>query len=57
MSRAIARPGDIRFTDMMPKTRSGKILRPLLSNLAVGEESAGDTYTLEDRSVLDQWHG
>jgi acetyl-CoA synthetase len=51
---AIARPGDIRFTDAMPKTRSGKIMRRLLRNLAAGEEVAGDTSTLEDRSVLDQ---
>lgn len=51
---AIARPGDIRFTDAMPKTRSGKIMRRLLRNLAAGQEVAGDTSTLEDRSVLDQ---
>jgi acetyl-CoA synthetase len=43
---AIARPGDIRFTDSLPKTRSGKI--------AAGEEITGDTSTLEDRSVLDR---
>jgi acetyl-CoA synthetase len=54
---AIARPGEIRFTDMMPKTRSGKIMRRLLRNLAAGEEIAGDTSTLEDRSVLDQLRG
>ncbi|WP_204103847.1 MULTISPECIES: acetate--CoA ligase [Spirulina sp. CCY15215] len=51
---AIARPGEIRFTDVLPKTRSGKIMRRLLRNLAAGEEVAGDTSTLEDRSVLDQ---
>ncbi|MDB9314168.1 acetate--CoA ligase [Spirulina sp. CS-785/01] len=51
---AIARPGDIRFTDGMPKTRSGKIMRRLLRNLASGQEVAGDTSTLEDRSVLDK---
>jgi acetyl-CoA synthetase len=50
----IARPGEIRFTDALPKTRSGKIMRRLLRNLAAGEEVAGDTSTLEDRSVLDK---
>ncbi|NJN74750.1 MAG: acetyl-coenzyme A synthetase, partial [Limnothrix sp. RL_2_0] len=54
---AIARPGEICFTDVMPKTRSGKIMRRLLRNLAAGEEIAGDTSTLEDRSVLDQLRG
>jgi acetyl-CoA synthetase len=51
---AIARPGEIRFTDGMPKTRSGKIMRRLLRNLAAGKEVQGDTSTLEDRSVLDK---
>ncbi len=51
---AIARPGDIRFTDAMPKTRSGKIMRRLLRNLAAGQDVSGDTSTLEDRSVLDK---
>ncbi|MGH2412254.1 MAG: acetate--CoA ligase, partial [Microcystaceae cyanobacterium] len=51
---AIARPGEIRFTDAMPKTRSGKIMRRLLRNLASGQEVVGDTSTLEDRSVLDK---
>jgi acetyl-CoA synthetase len=51
---AIARPGDIRFTDSLPKTRSGKIMRRLLRSLAAGEEITGDTSTLEDRSVLDR---
>ncbi len=51
---AIARPGEIRFTDAMPKTRSGKIMRRLLRNLAAGQEISGDTSTLEDRSVLDK---
>ncbi|MBR8831432.1 MAG: Acetyl-coenzyme A synthetase [Chroococcopsis gigantea SAG 12.99] len=50
----IARPGEIRFTDMMPKTRSGKIMRRLLRTLAAGQEISGDTSTLEDRSVLDK---
>ncbi|MGY6530021.1 MAG: acetate--CoA ligase [Cyanobacterium sp.] len=51
---AIARPAEIRFTDGMPKTRSGKIMRRLLRSLASGQEIAGDTSTLEDRSVLDK---
>jgi acetyl-CoA synthetase len=51
---AIARPGEIRFADALPKTRSGKIMRRLLRNLASGVEIAGDTSTLEDRSVLDK---
>jgi acetyl-CoA synthetase len=51
---AIARPGEIRFTDALPKTRSGKIMRRLLRNLASGQEISGDTSTLEDRSVLDK---
>lgn len=51
---AIARPGEIKFTEGMPKTRSGKIMRRLLRSLASGQEIAGDTSTLEDRSVLDK---
>ncbi len=51
---AIARPGEIRFTDALPKTRSGKIMRRLLRSLAGGQEISGDTSTLEDRSVLDK---
>ncbi|AFZ02286.1 acetate--CoA ligase [Calothrix sp. PCC 6303] len=51
---AIARPGEIRFTEALPKTRSGKIMRRLLRNLAAGEEVSGDTSTLEDRGVLDK---
>jgi acetyl-CoA synthetase len=50
---AIARPSEIRFTDALPKTRSGKIVRRLLRSLAAGEEIVGDTSTLEDRSVLE----
>jgi len=49
---AIARPADIRFTNALPKTRSGKIMRRLLRNVASGEKPAGDTSTLEDFSVL-----
>ncbi len=51
---AIARPGEIRFADALPKTRSGKIMRRLLRSLAAGEEVSGDTSTLEDRGVLEK---
>jgi acetyl-CoA synthetase len=49
---AIARPDDIRFTDSLPKTRSGKIMRRLLRDIASKKETMGDTTTLEDFSVL-----
>jgi acetyl-CoA synthetase len=49
---AFARPDDIRFTDSLPKTRSGKIMRRLLRDIAAGKDSTGDTTTLEDLSVL-----
>ncbi|MAJ60693.1 MAG: acetate--CoA ligase [bacterium TMED88] len=49
---AIARPADIRFTTALPKTRSGKIMRRLLRNIASGEEPTGDTSTLEDFNVI-----
>ncbi|MGI9592053.1 MAG: AMP-binding protein, partial [Myxococcota bacterium] len=49
---AIAKPREIRFTDALPKTRSGKIMRRLLRSIAAGEEQVGDTSTLEDYSVL-----
>jgi acetyl-CoA synthetase len=49
---AIARPDEIRFTDALPKTRSGKIMRRLLKDIAAGVESTGDTTTLEDLNVL-----
>ncbi|MDD5434908.1 MAG: AMP-binding protein, partial [Nitrospira sp.] len=48
----IAKPDDIRFTDALPKTRSGKIMRRLLRDIAYGREKLGDTTTLEDYSVL-----
>jgi acetyl-CoA synthetase len=51
---AIARPGEIRFADALPKTRSGKIMRRILRDLASGVEVSGDTSTLEDRSVLEK---
>jgi acetyl-CoA synthetase len=49
---ALARPDELRFTDALPKTRSGKIMRRLLRDIAAGRESVGDTTTLEDYSVL-----
>jgi acetyl-CoA synthetase len=49
---ALARPDDLRFTDALPKTRSGKIMRRLLRQIAAGDETLGDTTTLEDLSVL-----
>jgi len=49
---ALAKPDDIRFTDMLPKTRSGKIMRRLLRELATSGEVKGDTTTLEDFGVL-----
>jgi acetyl-CoA synthetase len=48
----IAKPAEIRFTDALPKTRSGKIMRRLLRDIASGHETVGDTSTLEDYSVL-----
>jgi acetyl-CoA synthetase len=47
-----ARPDAIRFTDSLPKTRSGKIMRRLLKEVAAGSDAKGDTTTLEDFSVL-----
>ena len=49
---SIARPEEIRFTGALPKTRSGKIMRRLLRDIASGKETVGDTTTLEDYSVL-----
>jgi acetyl-CoA synthetase len=48
----IARPDDIRFADALPKTRSGKIMRRLLKQVATGGAVTGDTTTLEDFTVL-----
>ncbi len=50
----IAKPDEMKFSDALPKTRSGKIMRRILRSLAAGEEVSGDTSTLEDRSVLDK---
>jgi len=49
---ALARPDDIRFSDTLPKTRSGKIMRRLLRELATSGEVKGDTTTLEDFGVI-----
>jgi len=48
----VAKPDDIRFAEALPKTRSGKIMRRLLKQIATGGEIKGDTTTLEDFSVL-----
>jgi acetyl-CoA synthetase len=49
---SMAKPDDIRFTDQLPKTRSGKIMRRLLRELATSGEVKGDTTTLEDFNVI-----
>ncbi|HEX6729472.1 MAG TPA: acetate--CoA ligase [Pyrinomonadaceae bacterium] len=54
---ALARPDDIRFTDVLPKTRSGKIMRRLLREIATSGSVAGDVTTLEDFSVLEKLRG
>ncbi len=51
---ALARPDDLRFTDSLPKTRSGKIMRRLLREIASGATIKGDVTTLEDFSVLEK---
>jgi acetyl-CoA synthetase len=50
---ALARPAQIRFADALPKTRSGKIMRRLLREVASGAQTRGDTTTLEDATILD----
>jgi len=54
---ALAAPDDIHFTASLPKTRSGKIMRRLLRDIAAGRETVGDTTTLEDYSVLAKLRG
>jgi len=49
---AIAKPNEVRFAEALPKTRSGKIMRRLLKEIASGAKVTGDTTTLEDFSVL-----
>ncbi len=51
---ALARPEEIRFTEALPKTRSGKIMRRLLREVASGSKARGDTTTLEDQGVLEK---
>jgi len=51
---ALARPDEIRFSDALPKTRSGKIMRRLLREIASTGSVSGDTTTLEDFSVLEK---
>ena len=50
----IARPADVRFCDVLPKTRSGKIMRRLLRELAHKGGISGDTTTLEDMGVIER---
>ncbi len=53
----VAKPDDIRFAEALPKTRSGKIMRRLLKQIAAGKEIQGDTTTLEDLGVLAKLSG
>jgi acetyl-CoA synthetase len=53
----IAKPDEIRLTDSLPKTRSGKIMRRLLRSLARGEEITQDVSTLDNPAILDQLRG
>ena len=50
----VAKPDEIRFSEALPKTRSGKIMRRLLQQLAAGTEVKGDMTTLEDFSVIER---
>jgi acetyl-CoA synthetase len=54
---AIAKPDDIRFADNLPKTRSGKIMRRLLRDIARGREITQDVSTLENPAILEQLRG
>jgi acetyl-CoA synthetase len=54
---ALAVPDEIRFTNTLPKTRSGKIMRRLLRDIAAGKESVQDTSTLEDYGALAKLRG
>jgi len=51
---ALARPEEVRFAEQLPKTRSGKIMRRLLREVASGSKARGDTTTLEDQGVLEK---
>ncbi len=52
-----AKPDTVRFAEALPKTRSGKIMRRLLKDVAAGRESKGDMSTLEDFTVLARLRG
>jgi hypothetical protein len=54
---AIAKPDEIRFTETLPKTRSGKIMRRLLRAVARGEAISQDVSTLENPAIIDQLRG
>ena len=54
---SLASTDEIRFTQALPKTRSGKIMRRLLRELATSGEIKGDTTTLEDFTVIAQLRG
>jgi acetyl-CoA synthetase len=54
---ALAQPDEIRFTNALPKTRSGKIMRRLLRDIAEGRATTGDTTTLEDYTILAKLRG
>ena len=54
---AVARPDEVRFAEVLPKTRSGKIMRRLLKQVAAGTEITGDVTTLEDFGVLERLSG
>ncbi|MDX1608822.1 MAG: acetate--CoA ligase [Halofilum sp. (in: g-proteobacteria)] len=54
---AIAKPKDIRYADNLPKTRSGKIMRRLLKNVAQDKPVEGDTSTLENPAIIEQLQG
>jgi acetyl-CoA synthetase len=54
---SIAKPDDIRFTDNLPKTRSGKIMRRLLRAIARGEPITQDVSTLENPAIVEQLRG
>ncbi len=53
----IAKPDDMRFSDNLPKTRSGKIMRRLLRTIAAGKEITQDTSTLENEAIILQLQG
>ncbi len=53
----IAKPDEIRYSDNLPKTRSGKIMRRLLRSIARGEAITQDTSTLENEAILQQLKG